>query len=244
LEAHTGNVTTLDFSPDGRFLASGGLDNTILIWDVASGQKVYVLRGHTGGIRSVAFNSNGTRLASSGGWIDITLKMWDMTTGLNLFNITGFSKGDIELSLRKGTNMLASAGGDGIIRVWNFDSRELIASLEKHSRAVRSINFSPDGSMMASSSEDGNTFLWETSGWSLVKNLQTKGSNDLVYSIDNLVLAVGGEGIEFWDTSSGNLLTEIPGTPGTLTKLAVSPDGKILVAGSTDGTIRLFGIAR
>jgi WD40 repeat protein len=98
--------------------------------------------------------------------------------------------------------------------------------------------------MMASSSEDGNTFLWETTGWSLVNNLQTKGSNDLSYSIDNLVLAVGGEGIEFWDATSGNLMTEIPGSPGAQTKLAVSTDGKILAAASTDGSIRLFGITR
>lgn len=98
--------------------------------------------------------------------------------------------------------------------------------------------------MMASSSEDGNTYIWETNGWSLMKNLQTKGSNDLAFSADNLVLAVGGEGIEFWNTSSGNLMTEIPGTPGAQTKLAVSSDGKILAAASTDGTIRLFGITR
>ncbi len=241
-DGHIGSVTTLDFSSDGRFLASGGADNSIIIWDIASGQKVYVLRGHSGGIRSVAFNSNSSRLASSGGWVDITLKMWEMATGTGLYNITGFTKGDIELALRKGTNTLASAGGDGIIRVWDFDSRELIATIEKHSRAIRSIVFSLDGNQMASTSEDGNTYIWETTGWAMVKNLQTKGSNSLVFSIDNLVLAVAGEGIEFWDTASGNLLTDFAGTPGSLTKLALTSDGKVLAAGSTDGTIRLYGI--
>jgi WD40 repeat protein len=242
LEGHIGNVTTLDFSSDGRFLASGGVDNTIIIWDIASGQKVYIIRGHSGGVRSVAFNSDNSRLASAGGWVDITLKMWDMATGTGLYNITGFTKGDIELTLRKGTNMLASAGGDGIIRVWDFNSRELIATIEKHSRAIRSIIFSLDGSQMASTSEDGKTYLWETTGWTMLRNLQTKGSNSLVFSSDNLVLAVAGESIEFWDTSTGNLLTEFAGTPGTLTKLAQTSDGKVLAAGSTDGTIRLYGI--
>ncbi|HEX7557158.1 MAG TPA: WD40 repeat domain-containing protein, partial [Leptolinea sp.] len=242
LDGHIGDVTTLNFSNDGRYLASGGVDNMIIIWDITSGQKVYMLRGHSGGIRSAIFNSDGTQLASTGGWVDITLKIWEMATGTGLYNITGFSKGDIELTLRKGTNTLASAGGDGIIRIWNFDTRELISTIEKHNRAIRSIVFSPDGSQMASSSEDGNTYLWETTGWTLLKNLQTKGSNALAFSTDNLVLAVAGEGIEFWDTASGNLLTEFQGTPGSLTKLAVTADGKILAAGSTDGTIRLYGI--
>ncbi|NMB54283.1 MAG: PQQ-binding-like beta-propeller repeat protein [Leptolinea sp.] len=242
LEGHTGDVAALTFSNNGRFLASGGADNNIIVWDVTSGQKVYVIRGHSGGIRSLAFNNDGNRLASTGGWVDITLKMWDMASGTGLYNITGFTKGDIELALRQGTNMLASAGGDGIIRVWNFDTRELVTTLEKHRRAIRAISFSLDGNLLASTSEDGETFVWETNGWTLSKNLQTKGSNSLLFSTDNLVLAVAGQDVEFWDMGSGNLLTGFAGTPGTLSKLAETADGKVLVVGSTDGTIRLYGI--
>jgi WD40 repeat protein len=243
-EGHIGIVSTLEFSPDNRYLASGGADNTILIWDVTTGQKVYVIRGHSGGVRSVAFNMDGSRLISAGGWVDITLKIWDMTTGLGIYNITGFSKGDIELSSKSGTTTLASAGGDGIIRIWNFDTRGLISTMERHPRAVRSIIFSQDGSLLASSSEDGTTEVWDAGDWSVRNSLQTKGSNDLSFSLDNQILIVGGEDIEFWDLASGNLMTEIPGTPGTLTKLAGSSDGRILAAGSTDGSIRLFGIKR
>ncbi|NLF50426.1 MAG: WD40 repeat domain-containing protein, partial [Leptolinea sp.] len=235
-------VTAMDFSADGRFLASGAADNLIIIWDIASGQKVYVLRGHSGGVRSVVFNNNGSRLASAGGWVDITVKMWDMATGSPLYNITGFTKGDIELVQRRGTDMMASAGGDGIIRVWNFESRQLISSIEKHGRAIRSLIFSLDGNRLASSSEDGNTYIWETGGWSLVRGVNSKGSNDAAFSLDNQVLVVAGETVEFWDTSSGNLLTEFSGTPGSLTRLTISSDGKVLAAGSTDGTIRLYGI--
>ncbi len=242
LEGHTDEVTTLNFSTDGRYLASGAMDNIIIIWDISSGQKVYMLRGHSGGVRSVIFNKDGSRFASTGGWVDITLKMWEMATGSPLYNITGFTKGDIELVLRPGTDMLASAGGDGIIRVWNFESRQLISSIEKHGRAIRSLAFSIDGNRLASSSEDGNTYVWETGGWSLIRGVNSKGSNDLAFSIDNQVLAVAGEGIEFWDMTNGNLLTEIHGTSGTLTKLAISPDGKVLAGGSTDGTVHLYGI--
>jgi WD40 repeat protein len=118
----------------------------------------------------------------------------------------------------------------------------LIATIEKHSRAVRSIVFSQDGGYMASSSEDGNSYIWETNGWTMMKNLQTKGSNSLAFTSENQVLAVGGEGIEFWSTTTGDMLTDIAGTPGTTVKLALSNDGKVLAAGSTDGTIRLYGI--
>ncbi len=95
---------------------------------------------------------------------------------------------------------------------------------------------------MASSSEDGNTYTWETGGWTMVRGVQSKGSNDLAFSSENQVLVVAGEQIEFWDLNSGNLLTEFLGKPGTLSKLATTSDGKVLAAGSTDGTIRLYGI--
>ena len=62
---HTDGTVAIDFSPDGKTLASGGLEE-VTLWSVASGEKIATLQGHTGWIRGIAFSSDGTTLASGG----------------------------------------------------------------------------------------------------------------------------------------------------------------------------------
>ncbi len=77
LSGHTGTVTSVAFSPDGSLLASGSWDQTIKLWEVATGQEVRTLSGHSSTVSSVAFSPDG-RLLASGSW-DGTVLLWDAT---------------------------------------------------------------------------------------------------------------------------------------------------------------------
>lgn len=74
---HAGHVLSVGFHPDGQMLASGGSDCTIKLWDVATGNVLQTLRGHTGSIDSLDFNHDGTQLVSASRR-DHTVKVWDV----------------------------------------------------------------------------------------------------------------------------------------------------------------------
>src|SRR5438132_7524121 len=84
---HTTRINCVVFGPKGKWLASGGADNQIKLWDVASGRELRSLNGHTGWIKSLAVSTDGLWLAS--GSNDRTIKVWNVTTGVEVRNFTG-----------------------------------------------------------------------------------------------------------------------------------------------------------
>src|SRR5207245_2508623 len=79
LRGPSAGVYALAFSPDQRRLASGELDGTVRIWDLATDQVLHTLRGHTQIVSSLAFSADGKRLTSVG--VEGTMMQWDADTG-------------------------------------------------------------------------------------------------------------------------------------------------------------------
>jgi WD40 repeat protein len=75
LRGHSQYINCLAYSPDGRRIASGGLDKTVIVWDLQTGKETLTFRGHTAVVNSLAFSPDGLRLASCSD--DGTLRIWD-----------------------------------------------------------------------------------------------------------------------------------------------------------------------
>jgi WD40 repeat protein len=116
LEGHTAPVLGLAFAADSLSLASASADQTVKLWDVATGTPRTTLRGHSGVVFGVAFSPKGESLAS-GGW-DGTVKLWDPVTGAERFTFSGHTGPVRAVAFAADGLMLASGSHDRIVRLW------------------------------------------------------------------------------------------------------------------------------
>jgi hypothetical protein len=216
LTGHTLQVRSMAFSPDGSRLASGSNDGTIKLWDTASGQELRTLKGHTRAVYTLVFSPDGTHLTS--GSNDGTIKLWDAASGRELRTIkaqTGprnvffdatwddnrLAMGSLAFNPDGGR--LASGGEDGMIKLWDAASGQLLRSLKGHFDAVLSLAYSPDGSRLASGSMDGTLKIWDTANGQEVRTF--KEHTDAVVSVafspvgNRLVSGSSDMTIKVWD---------------------------------------------
>jgi WD40 repeat protein len=140
LEGHEGLVHSAALHPNGKWLATGGADTTIKLWDIATGQLRYTLEGHKASVKCVAFSPDGQRLASGGSGenhrvmtfdgppprIDQTVKLWDVASGQLLRTLEGHNASVDEIAFSQDGQWLAAWGGGEGIEVW--DGRPMAAA--------------------------------------------------------------------------------------------------------------------
>ncbi|MDX1665079.1 MAG: protein kinase [Candidatus Promineifilaceae bacterium] len=167
LAAHAGNIWDLDFSPDGQWVASAGLDGQAAIWDWEAGRRLLLLEGHQGPVQAIAFSPDGALVATGGH--DGVARVWDAETGRERLALRGhgpglyrpFFEGVMDVGFSPDGARLATAGLDGTARVWDIASGRQLLLLDDHGGPVKSVAFSPDGALLATADSDRTFHLWE-----------------------------------------------------------------------------------
>ena len=249
LEGHTRGVNSVVFSPDGQTLASGSSDDTIRLWDVATGAALHTLRGQTESVYtivySVAFSPDGQTLAS--GSSDDTIRLWDVATGAALHTLSGHTRDVTSVVFSPDGQTLASGSSDDTIRLWDVATGAALHTLSGHTRDVTSVVFSPDGQTLASGSWDDTIRLWDVATGAVLHTLS--GHTDYVWSVvfspDGQTLASGSldTTIRLWNVATRAALHTLRGHTGNVRSVVFSPDGQTLASGSLDTTIRLWDVA-
>lgn len=188
LRQHTGPVYSLAWSSDGQHLASGGHDCTIRLWGWNNSHRNWSVhtqfpvaghQGHRGGINSLDWwrGDEGNAHLISGSQ-DGTVKVWDVVDKSELPTRLRCHNGSVNsLSCWRGTSFFASAADDGFIFIHTLAPPRTSRVLEGHTAAIKRIDFSADGSLLASKAYDNSVRIWSTENWAQVQLIDEPGAH-------------------------------------------------------------------
>ena len=156
---HSGYVSALAFSPDGKILASGGWDGRIRLWRADTGDALQTLTRQKHQVGTLVFSPDNKRLASRSG---NELYLWDVATGNSLRKpALAEEKRGGALVFSPDGSLLVSGGWDGILRLWHLQTGNLASMHTGHTQPIWLLVFSPDGKTLASASSGGTILLWD-----------------------------------------------------------------------------------
>lgn len=251
LKGHSGWVTGVAFSSDGRRLASGSWDQTVKFWNVPTGEELNTVGSKMKEVQALAFSRDGRWLAAENSRDTVTV--WDTTTGRELHTLSSDkplgalgSNWVYSIAFSPDGRWLASAVDDKTVRLWDVATGHAVRDLTAQRRTVIYAAFSPDGRWLASGDDDKAIGIWDVSTGQEIQRLNghKKPIYAVVFSPDGhwLASASADKTIKVWDVGSGRDVHTLTGHTNLVSSLAFSPDGRWLASGSWDKTIRIWNV--
>jgi WD40 repeat protein len=242
LIGHTGTITTIAMTQDGRVAITGSNDQSLKVWDLETGQILHTLTGHSGFVTAVAVTLDGRLAVSTSG--DKSLKVWDLKTGQEIHNIHGVKRFNALALTANGRIAVSASGGDLI--VFDLEAGHEVQTLSAHISKVTAVALTPDGRLAVSASRDHTLKVWDLQTYDKLHTLS--GHTDCVNAVALTpdgriaVSASDDQTLKVWDLETGQELKTITGHSGSVTAIALTSDGGLAVSISRDETLKVWDL--
>ena len=247
----SGKVHSVVYSPDGKTLAAGMVNDSVELWDVETGYKTATLANP--GAKTVSFSTDGKTLAAAAGR---TVFLWDIGTETRARSFARHSDHVASVAVSPDGTTFATGSGDGSISLWDIAERTgtTLSGADIYFgllRPVNSVAFSPDGTMLATGSTNRTINLWDVATGTNTATLtgHSAGVNSVAFSPDGRTLASGSRDgtVKLWDIATERNTSTLSGHAEGFGKGVVSVrfsfDGTMLASGSHDGSVRVWDVA-
>lgn len=243
-KGHKAAITSVDFSPNGKQLATGSWDTFLMLWSFKPQARAFRYVGHKDVVTSVQFSPLGNLLASASR--DRTVRLWipDKRGKSSEFKAHTAPVRSVDFSADG--QFLATASEDKSIKVWNMHRQRFLYSLYRHTHWVRCAKFSPDGRLIVSCSEDKTIKIWDTTNKQCVNNFSdfVGFANFVDFNPNGTCIASAGSDhtVKIWDIRVNKLLQHYQVHSGGVNCVSFHPSGNYLITASSDGTLKILDL--
>ncbi|HEX5716419.1 MAG TPA: AAA family ATPase [Thermoanaerobaculia bacterium] len=254
---HSKRIPSMAFHPSQPWIATSGEDTKICLWDYSGDRSRLIWEQsdtHGTAVHGIAFNKDGTLLASGGG--DYRVKIWrtdEMVASpsgpIKPFKLLkGHTDSVFAVAFSPDGKRLASGGYDRIVRIWDLtlpkeDGYPTVGTLAGHEGTVLAISFSGDSKLLASGGKGKAVRLWEVSEGRLLGTITP--DNGEIRSVawlsfeDDLHVG-GGNGWSTWSVRGHTMATRLWNGGATIGAIAFDSTGRYIAAGGDDGRVRIW----
>lgn len=242
---HLGTAAIVAYLPNGKQVLSGGADGTCRLWDVASGRWVQLQLAHQEAISDLAVTPDGLTYFSASS--DQQIAEWDIEKGVERSRWEAHDSPVTCVRVIDESRLLTTSA-KGAARIWKLSNHDLLLTCDLHKSAITAAAVSPDGSTIATGTEDGRLMLWiSRTGWDRrALPPQSSAIRQLAFSPDGKSLLSGGGDslLRVWDLESlaerQSLTAHRDGVTGA-SFLGHEPIGLMTAGG--DGLVKLWSLA-
>ncbi|MFZ0004538.1 MAG: WD40 repeat domain-containing protein [Methanoregula sp.] len=237
-------VTVISLSPDKKYIAFGHMDGTICCKEAGTGTDVWTVPGTGNAVRALAFTGQDNQLFVV--YERVLPALRDGNTGIFLRTFDGFSGRPSCYAISAENSMAGIGSDDRVLRFWNMHDKNPIASFPFYNRIPTCCCLTPDANLAAVGCNDGTIFFFSVHERQKIKEFRGCKQSVATCSISpdgNILATTGGDGtVTLWSIPTGELLRTLRRPAGAITALALtsSAAGAGIIAGTTDGRIRIF----
>lgn len=248
LTGHEAAVRALAFSPDGALLGSGSEDNTARMWEVRTGRLRYTWSEYEKPIYAVTFSQTGSTLIAGDG--DGRIDLWSVSNG-NLYKSFLKNFGAVfSLLVSPDGKTLVSGDKDGDLILWSLPEGDKLAEFnDVHESIIFALATGTDGRTLVSCDFFGQVKVWDWQNSNLTQRQEfTAGRSAFSVAVNAngnlLATGIGTDSdagqIKLWNLNDGSAIDTISGYSRPVRAVTFTPDGRSLITGSEDSSIRIW----